>query len=81
MPFLAFTIIQTAGSHFVSGKGESSKIVPTLAVNCFLQDLQLLTNRFARKATNLIGTTMWAKHFATPAHTYHEIVALLWCGK
>jgi hypothetical protein len=30
MPFLSLASIQRAGSHFSSGIGESSKIVPTL---------------------------------------------------
>ena len=36
MPFLQFTSNHAAGSHLSSGMGESSKIVPTLALNCRL---------------------------------------------
>src|SRR5579862_8280697 len=45
IPFLELASIQTAGSHFVSGKGLSSKIVPTFAVNCFLQSLHCQRSR------------------------------------
>src|SRR6185295_3196621 len=37
MPFLQLTTIQRAGSHLSRPSGESSKIVPTLTENCFLQ--------------------------------------------
>ena len=39
-PFLQLQIIQKALIHLSSPRGESSKIVPTLSVNCFLQPLQ-----------------------------------------
>src|SRR5881394_2609622 len=45
MPFFALTISQVAGNHLVRLKGESSKIVPTLVLNCFLQPLQFQTRR------------------------------------
>src|SRR5271170_7965274 len=45
MPFFALTMSQTAGIHLSKPRGESSKIVPTFTVNCFLQVLQLLTIR------------------------------------
>ncbi len=49
MPFLAPQIIQNAGSHFVKLTGESSKIVPTLILNCRLHALHFQTLRVARK--------------------------------
>src|ERR1017187_3410693 len=33
-PFLQFTTCHMAISHFASGSGESSKMVPVFAVNC-----------------------------------------------
>src|SRR5438552_905122 len=36
-PFLQFTIIHSAASHLSRPMGESSKMVPTLTENCFLQ--------------------------------------------
>src|SRR5580658_2214333 len=52
-PFFALTIIQKAGSHLSNFKGESSKIVPTFTVNCFLQLLQLLTKRLPENVPTL----------------------------
>ena len=49
MPFLQLQIIQTAVIHLSSEIGESSKMVPTLAVNCFLHPLQ---NQIFRVFTN-----------------------------
>src|ERR1017187_1448982 len=40
MPFLQLQMSQTAVIHLSMPSGESSKIVPTLMVNCFLQPLQ-----------------------------------------
>src|SRR6266478_4548361 len=40
IPFLAFTMSQTAIIHLSMPSAESSKIVPTLTVNCFLHPLQ-----------------------------------------
>jgi len=40
-----------AGNHFEKGKGDSSKIVPTLAENCLLQPLQFHTMRDSTKRT------------------------------
>src|SRR5581483_4236415 len=40
VPFLVFASSQKAGSHLVNGIGESSKIVPTLTLNCRLHSLQ-----------------------------------------
>src|SRR5205809_2488037 len=45
MPFFAFTINQVAGNHFSNPKGESSKIVPTLTLNCFLHPRQFQMRR------------------------------------
>src|SRR6266850_8107128 len=45
IPFLALTISQTAGNHFSKPIGESSKMVPTLAVNCFLHSWQFQRRR------------------------------------
>ena len=39
-PFLQLQIIQNPHIHLSRPRGESSKIVPTLSVNCFLQPLQ-----------------------------------------
>src|SRR5208283_2744145 len=50
MPFLAFTIIQKAGSHLSKPSALSSKIVPTLAENCFLQSRHFHSLRVARNA-------------------------------
>src|SRR5688572_14466806 len=51
IPFLAFTIIQNAGSHLSNPRGLSSKMVPTLTENCFLQSRHFQSFRVARKAT------------------------------
>jgi hypothetical protein len=40
VPFLVFARSQKAGSHLVSGSGESSKIVPTRTENWRLHSLQ-----------------------------------------
>jgi hypothetical protein len=40
MPFRSFARSQIAGNHLVNEIGESSKMVPTLAVNCRLHSLQ-----------------------------------------
>src|SRR5580692_5155631 len=50
MPFLAFTIIQKAGSHLSRPRGLSSKMVPTLTENCFLQSRHFHRRRVARNA-------------------------------
>ena len=49
MPFLQLTTIQRAGSHLSRPSGESSKIVPTLTENCFLQPLHFQMRRVLRK--------------------------------
>src|SRR6478672_2595487 len=41
--------IQRAGSHLSRPSGESSKIVPTLTENCFLQPLHFQIRRVLRK--------------------------------
>src|ERR1022692_4385692 len=54
-PFLQFTTCHIAMSHFASGSGESSKMVPVLAVNCRLSWRALHCQRsyFSRKVTLL----------------------------
>src|SRR5580693_7195197 len=49
MPFLQLTTNHTAGSHFSRAIGLSSKIVPTLAENCFLQERHFQIRRVDRK--------------------------------
>src|SRR5580693_3145651 len=49
MPFLAFTIIQKAGSHLSRPSALSSKIVPIFTENCFLQSRHFHNRRVARK--------------------------------
>ena len=44
MPFLAFVMHQTATNHLSKLSGESSKIVPTLVLNCLRQSLSLHYN-------------------------------------
>ena len=41
IPILKFAIVQTATNQWDSGRGESSKIVPTFAENCLPQALSL----------------------------------------
>ena len=48
MPFLQLTTIQRAGSHLSRPSGESSKIVPTLTENCFLQPRHFQRRRVDR---------------------------------
>ena len=45
MPFLALAMSQIAASHLSSPSGESSMIVPTLTLNCFLHALHFHTRR------------------------------------
>src|SRR5579864_8911114 len=64
MPFLQFTTSHRAGSHFSKGSGESSKMVPTLAENCFLQARHFHRRRVARK----VACASWQRgHFTTPS--------------
>src|SRR5882724_7542891 len=49
MPFLQLATIQKAGSHLSRPIGLSSKIVPTLTENCFLQPLHFHRRRVERK--------------------------------
>src|SRR5882762_1907819 len=49
MPFLQLQIIQTAVIHLSMPSAESSNIVPTLAVNCFLHPLQNQRRRVEMK--------------------------------
>src|SRR5438309_7910 len=53
IPFLLFTAIHSAGSHFESGIGLSSKTVPTLAENCLSQSRHFQTRRVFRNAAFL----------------------------
>ena len=48
MPFLEFAVSQTAGSHLSKPSGESSKMVPSLTENCFLQPLHFQMRRVVR---------------------------------
>lgn len=48
MPFFELAISQTAGSHLSRPSGESSKTVPSLTENCFLQPLHFQTRRVVR---------------------------------
>src|SRR5581483_485117 len=48
MPFFALAMSQIAASHLSRLMGESSKIVPTLTLNCFLQPLHFQTYRVLR---------------------------------
>src|SRR5215217_6289352 len=45
MPFLALTISQIAESHLSRPIGESSMIVPSFTLKCFLQPLQIQMRR------------------------------------
>ncbi len=51
VPFFVLASSQTAGSHLENEIGESSKIVPTLAVNCRLHSLQRHSLRVAMNWT------------------------------
>src|SRR5579862_3130021 len=51
IPFFALTIIQNAGSHLSIPRGDSSNIVPTFTLNCFLQPRHLNRFCFARYST------------------------------
>ncbi len=48
-PFLQLQIIQNAHIHLSRPRGESSKMVPTLSVNCFLHPEQNQTRRVLMK--------------------------------
>src|SRR5208283_3232055 len=48
IPFLAFTIIQKAGSHLSNPSALSSKIVPTLTENCLPHSRHFQILRVAR---------------------------------
>src|SRR4029079_1512225 len=45
IPLSEFAASQIAGSHLSSPSAESSKIVPTLTLDCFLQDLHFHRRR------------------------------------
>src|SRR2546422_8155387 len=49
IPFLELAMSHTAGSHLSSPSGESSKIVPTLTLNCFLHALHFQIRRVVRE--------------------------------
>ena len=49
MQFLQLTSIHIATIHLSRVMGESSKMVPTLTVNCFLQPLQNQMRRVLMK--------------------------------
>ena len=51
MPFFAFVRSQVAGSHFDSGKGDSSYTVPVFALNCFRHPEQFQIRRLATNPT------------------------------
>jgi hypothetical protein len=63
-PFLVLASSQKAGSHFVNGIGESSKIVPTRTENCRLHSLQHHFFRVASACTSA-EPHPWRGH-ATP---------------
>jgi hypothetical protein len=48
MPFLEFAASHTAGSHLSRRSRDSSKIVPTLTLYCFLQALHFQMRRVVR---------------------------------
>src|SRR5881394_1979126 len=48
IPFFELATSQMAGSHLSRPSGESSKIVPSLTLNCFLQDLHFQIRRVVR---------------------------------
>src|SRR5687767_3674058 len=48
IPFLLLAMSQTAGSHLSRPSAESSKIVPTLTLYCFLQALHFQRRRVDR---------------------------------
>src|SRR5580704_4887284 len=50
-PFLQLTSIQSVGSHLSKPIGLSSKRLPTLTENCFLQPRHFHNLRVARKPT------------------------------
>ena len=59
MPFLQVTISHTANIHLSMPSGESSKMLATLTVNCFLQPLQN-QNRRVLMIGVLIRLAAWA---------------------
>jgi hypothetical protein len=63
MPFLQLTTDQIPGSHFSKAIGLSSKIVPTLAENCFLQARHFQIRLVERKD----GSVAWQCGQATPS--------------
>src|ERR1017187_6668385 len=63
-PFLQLTTIQKAVIHLSSEIGESSKIVPTLTLNCRLQPLQNHIRRVLRKECSV---PLQRGHLITPS--------------
>src|SRR5271169_4045002 len=53
IPFFELAISHTAGSHLSRPRAESSKIVPTLTENCFLQALHFQSRRVERNESSL----------------------------
>src|SRR6478672_9668511 len=53
IPFLELAASQIAGSHLSRPSGESSKIVPTLTLNCRLHALHFHTRRVETKECSL----------------------------
>src|SRR5580698_3981569 len=64
MPFLAFTIIQKAGSHLSKPRELSSKIVPTFTENCLAQSRHFQIRRVDRNAAS---SDLQTGHFALPS--------------
>src|SRR5438067_8931934 len=63
-PFFAFTITHKAGIHFDKDKGESSKIVPTFALNWFLHSRHFQRRALAKKSTSPLSHRL---HRTTPS--------------
>ncbi len=57
-PFLQLTTIQKAVIHLSMPSGESSKMVPTLTLNCFLHPLHNHISRVRRNEC-LLAATSW----------------------
>ena len=66
MEFLLLAINQTAGSHLSQPRGESSKIVPTLALNC-LRHFGFLHFQMRRVARNPVSRERQRGHTGTPS--------------
>ena len=73
MPFFELAISQTAGSHLSSPSGESSKMVPTLTLNCFLQSLHFHSRRVVRYEC-VFAAAPRAYRAVRPPQGRHEVV-------